>query len=148
MSENHAFRRDFWQGLYDWFAESQAFVEAFGDPSGRAQNTSSYTDFGIGLANCHVCARVSSYYHRAEVGIYFSKPIGFDGLLAIGDEMESELATDGVISFWIDTTKSAKHPAVWFRRRFDFDKQDAEELYGWIEHGLLRLKTFAVRTCP
>lgn len=147
ISGRHAFRRDFWQGFYDWCAESQAFVDALGDPSGRAQNLASYADFGIGLANCHLCARVSSYYRRAEVGIYFSKPIGFGGLLALSEEMESELATDGVSVYWIDTTKSKNHPAVWLRRHFDFDKQDTDELYGWIEHGLLRLKTFAVRAC-
>lgn len=147
MSENHAFRRDFWQGLYDWCAESQAFVDAFGDPSGRAQNTSSYADFGIGLANCHVCARVSGYYKRAEVGIYFSRPIGFDRLLEVRGEIEGELATDGVVAYWIDTSKSAKHPAAWLRRQFDFDNQDTEELYDWIARGLLRLRAFAVSAC-
>lgn len=147
VSETHAFRRDFWQGLYDWCAESQAFVDAFGDPSGRAQNMASFTDFGIGLANCHLCARVSSYYNRAEVGIYFSKPIGFEGLLALKGEIEGELATDGVSTYWVDTAKSKKHPAVWLRRQFDFGEQDTDELYGWMEHGLLRLRTFAVRAC-
>ena len=145
ISENHAFRRDFWQGLYDRCAESKAFVEAMGDPSGRAQNTGSYADFGVGLANCHLCARVSSHYHRAEVGIYYSKPFGFDRLVALRDQFERELATDGASAHWVDTTKSAKHPAVWLRRRFDFVSQDVGELYGWIEHGLLRLKEYAER---
>ena len=145
LSENHAFRRDFWQGLYDWCAESQVFVDALGDPSGRLQNTGSYADFGIGLANCHLCARVSSYYHRAEIGIYFSKPVGFEGLLSLKDEIEGELATDGASAYWVDASKSKKHPAMWLRKPFDFDKQDVCELYAWIEHGLPRLKAFAAR---
>jgi hypothetical protein len=147
ISANHAFRRDFWQGLYDRSAESQAFVDAFGGLSGRPQNLASYADFKIGLTNCHLSARASNRFHRAEIGIYFSKPIGFESLLALKDELEGELATNDIGAHWIDTTKSAKHPAVWFRKNFDFDTQDIEELYDWIEHGLLRLKTFALRAC-
>lgn len=56
--EPERFRRAFWDGYYEVCAESPAFVDLFGNPSDRAQNSDWWVAFGIGLGNCHLENRV------------------------------------------------------------------------------------------
>jgi len=147
ISENHAFRRDFWQGLYDWCGESQAFVDVFGDPSGRAENKDSWCDFGIGLRGCHVCDRVSKFFHRASVGVWFSVADRYGDLYARKDEIENELAGEDVSFKWTDPESSTRHPNVFASHRFDFDEDDYEEIYAWMARVMLRMRSFALESC-
>ena len=147
ISENHAFRRDFWQGLYDWCGEDQAFVDVFGDPSGRAENRDSWCDFGIGIGDCHVSNRVSKFFHRASVGIWFNVADKYPRLLARKEDIERDLDGDGITFKWTEADSGTRHPNVFANRRFDFDEDDYEEIYAWMAHAMLRLRSFALEEC-
>lgn len=147
VSEKHAFRIDFWQGLYEWCSDDQAFTDAFGDPSGRADNKDSWCDFGIGLSCCHVSNRVSIRFKRAGTGLWFNTPERYDDLYACKEELEAELADAAVTLKWSDPDSDTKHPSVFAFHRFDFDEEDLEELYAWMAHAMLRMRAFALREC-
>jgi hypothetical protein len=151
LSGSHAFRVDFWQGLYEWCGEDQAFVDAFGDPSDRADNKDSWSDFGIGLGDCHVSNRVSSHYSRVGTGVWFRVPEKYADLLAYRDELEGELAGDGVTFKWADTDSNTRHPNVFAFKHHDFldskDGDDLDEVYAWMAHAMLRMRAFALKAC-
>lgn len=146
-SEKHAFRVDFWRGLYESCGDDQAFVEAFGDPADRADNGDSWCDFGIGLRCCHVSNRVSIRFRRAGTGVWFNTPEEYGGLYACKDQLEEELAGADITIKWSDPDSNMKHPNVFAYHRFDFDEGDLEELYAWMAHAMLRMRAYALRAC-
>ena len=143
-TERERFRLAYWDGYYELCAESQAFVDAFGDPTERMQNSDWWASFGIGLGNCHLENRAGRRDHNADSGIYFPSGEGYDRLYARRAEVESLLSDPGSEMMWSEPDASTKYRALWLRRDFDYDEQDWSEAQAWMRDMLLRLRAIAL----
>lgn len=143
-NERERFRLAFWDGYYELCGESQAFVEAFGDPTERLQNSDWWASFGIGLGNCHLENRVGRRDKNADAGIYFPTGDGYDKLYARKEAVEGQLSDAGAQYMWSDPDASTKYRALWLRREFDYDAQDWTEIQTWMRDMLLRLRAIAL----
>lgn len=143
---NDRFRADYWYGFYELCGESQAFVDAFGDPSARPLNTGWWVSFGVGLAECELECRLGRRDHYADAGIYLRNGTGYGDLYARGDEIESEFGEYVNLFQWSDPNDAMKHKALWLRRDFDYDRQDWVEAQTWMRDMLLRLREVALQT--
>jgi len=143
-TERERFRLAYWDGYYELCAESQAFVDAFGDPTERMQNSDWWASFGIGLGNCHLENRAGRRDHNADSGIYFPSGEGYDRLYARRAEVESLLSDPGSEMMWSEPDASTKYRALWLRRDFDYDEQDWSEAQVWMRDMLLRLRAIAL----
>ena len=143
-TERERFRLAYWDGYYELCSESQAFVDAFGDPTERLQNPDWWASFGIGLGNCHLENRAGKRDHNADAGIYFPSGEGYDRLYARRTEVESQLSDQSSELIWSEPEASTKYRALWVRRDFDYDEQDWAEAQAWMRDMLLRLRTVAL----
>ncbi len=142
--ERFKFRIAFWDGLYERCSEDQAFVDAFGDQTGRAENRDWWASFGIGLGNCHVEARAGKRDRYADVGIYYPQGKGYEKLFERRDEIESAYADAGADFMWSELQSNLKYRALWLRRTFDYDMQEWAEAQDWMTSMLLRMRATAL----
>jgi hypothetical protein len=145
-TDNEQFRAEYWHGFYELCGESQAFVDAFGDPTGKPQSIRLWKTFSIGLPECHLECRANRRDHYAGVGIYLPTGAGYGDLYARGDEIESEFGEYVNLFQWSDPNDAMKHKALWLRRDFDYDRQDWVEAQTWMRDMLLRLREVALQT--
>lgn len=143
-TERERFRLAYWDGYYELCSESQTFVDAFGDPTERLQNTDWWASFGIGLGNCHLENRAGRRDHNADAGIYFPSGEGYDRLYTRRSEVESLLYDQSSELIWSEPEASTKYRALWVRRDFDYDEQDWAEAQTWMRDMLLRLRAIAL----
>lgn len=143
-NERQRFRLAFWDGYYELCSESQAFVEAFGDPTFRMQNPDWWASFGIGLGNCHLENRAGKRDRYADAGIYFPSGEGYGALYARRAEVEASLADANATFMWSEPDAETKYRALWLRREFDYDSQDWVEAQAWMRDMLLRLRAIAL----
>jgi len=143
-NERQRFRLAFWDGYYELCAESQAFVEAFGDPTARMQNPDWWASFGIGLGNCHLENRAGKRDRYADAGIYFPSGDGYGALYARKTEVEAALADGGATFIWSEPDAYTKYRALWLRRTFDYDSQDWTEAQEWMRDTLLKFRGVAL----
>lgn len=143
-NERQRFRLAFWDGYYELCSESQAFVEAFGDPTTRLQNPDWWASFGIGLGNCHLENRAGKRDRYADAGIYFPSGEGYEALYARKAGVEASLADAGATFMWSVPDAETKYRALWLRLEFDYDSQDWIEAQEWMCDMLLRLRAIAL----
>lgn len=145
-TERARFRIAYWDGYYELCGDSQAFVDAFGDQTGRMQNPDWWATFGIGLGNCHLENRVGRRDRCADAGVYFPSGGGYEVLYARKDEIEARLADAGAEFLWSELDAQTKYRALWLRRDFDYDNQDWIEAQVWMRDMLLRLRAIVLET--
>ena len=145
-NERERFRVAFWDSFYEYCSDDQAFVDAFGDQTGRLQNTDWWASFGIGFGFCHLEARISRRDKYADVAIYYPAGEKYDALFAMKEEIEIELADADAVISWTELDASTKFRWLCLRRTFDYDEQDWSEAQEWMRGMLLRLRAIALET--
>ena len=143
-AERFKFRAAFWDGLYEMCSDNQAFVDAFGDQTGRLENRDWWATFGIGLGNCHVEARAGKRDRYADVGINYPQGKDYLDLYDKREEIEESYADAGATFMWTEPDSSLKYRALWLRKSFDYDLQDWAEIQEWMMNLLLRLRVTAL----
>lgn len=145
-NENGRFHAEYWYGLYEVCADSQPFIEVFGDPTTKSENTDWWTSFGMGLGECHLECRLGKRDRYADAGIYFTRGVGYDVLYGHKEEIEKTIGDEGIQFIWSNPQGTTKHKALWLRRAFDYDKQDWYEAQVWMRNTLLSLREVAWHT--
>ncbi len=136
---NSRFHADYWNGLYEICAESQPFIDAFGNPAEKSRNTKWWTSFSVGLGEYHFECRLGKRDHYADVGIYFNEGVGYSEMYGHREEIEKALDTESLQFIWSDPQGATKHKALWLRRNFDYDKRSWYEAQVWMRDKLLSL---------
>ena len=90
--ENPDLRSLVWDGFYEYCGERQDFVNAYADPSNRAENSGWVATFGLGLRNVHATALFAQRDGWAGVDLWFTDVELYERLLVRRDEVEALLA--------------------------------------------------------
>jgi uncharacterized protein with ParB-like and HNH nuclease domain len=144
-SDVNRFRETFWDGFYDYCSADPVFMGAFGDPTERKQNMSSWASFGIGLGTCNLIAYTVSYDNVVGVYINCYTADAYRGIWEHQGEANAMAAElDGTL-LWEDIDEDKKSRSVTVKRYVDFDNDDWDAMYGWMDDWLCRLKAIALK---
>lgn len=139
-SDLSRFRVMFWDGFYEYCSTLPDFVAAFGDPSGRAENTECWASFGIGVPACNLSAVVLSREScvGANVNCYEGGP--YPRLLACRAKAETIIeGLEGDVH-WDSADENKKSRVLMAKKSVDFDNDDWNDLYAWIVSWFWQLK--------
>ncbi len=131
-------RRTFWDGLYAYAATRPDFVEAYGNPSGRKPNESSWTSFGIGSIHCHADGSVSIRDGYIAVNLYFTNTSQYASLYGMKDWADGLLAALGTAE-WDNLDANKKKRLLKVRHDVDFNA-DLTGSYQWMVDALLAMR--------
>ena len=136
----------YWNGLYGYASDLPAFVEAFGDPYQLKNRKEVWTDFPIGVPNCHPDAKAAVKYGWIGLEVWCGSVETYAALHqhlgefeALAAELNASLQADDVEEAR-DGTSLKRTRTLNFRRAVDWGAADLRELYAWHATGLLRLR--------
>ena len=144
MTKRMRFRVSFWRGLYDWLAESPAFMDAFYDPSDRKDNRDYWCDFGIGLKCCHISLNALSRDGFLRAGLWYPSGKYYEKLHARREEIEQSFAEPGIKFVWAKVDEDTKGRWFYLSKDYDYDEASWSEAYAWLEKMIMRLRTLAL----
>lgn len=144
-SDNKKFRNMFWDGFYEYCSADPAFVGAFGDPSGRMQNSDAWASFGIGIGGYHPDANLYAREGCIGVDIWFITADYYLSLLDYKDEVDAILEAPDCEIHWDDTDEPKKSRSIVVKKKVDFDSDDWDEMYSWLTEYLCKLKAICVK---
>ena len=141
--DTKAFRITFWDGLYEYCAEREGFVDVFADPSDRMENPDAWASFGIGRSDCNLCALLFSWDRAVGVQLYCYNSDTYQRILGHRAEADEVLKTIGGEVLWDAIDSDKKTRTLTLKQSADFAKEDATDLYEWIVKGLFALRNMA-----
>lgn len=143
--DDRQFKRNFWAEFNEWCGEQEPFVEAFGDPSGRADVERAWSDYKGGLSKCHITVRVNRNNGQVGAGPWLYSRKYYRDLYALKGEIESDLADEGVTFKWSWPNGKSKNPEAIVYKEVDLDDGDLTEIFTWLAHAMLRMRAYALR---
>lgn len=144
-SDVRSFRIAFWDGFYDYCANSEAFTSCFNDPSGRQDNPDAWASFGIGTPNMHLSALLNTYDQTYGVELWIDNLEAYERVLPLREEFDARwLAEVGAVPDWdaYDEDKKSRHIVI--RNSADYDSDDWNGIYQWIMDWFFRIRELAL----
>lgn len=143
-SDVRSFRVVFWDGLYDYCANNEAFVGCFNDPSGRADNADPWASFGINLPNMRISALLYSREKQYGVELWIDSLEAYEKVYPLKDEFNNICLLEmGLVPVWdtLDESKKSRH--VFVKKDANFDEDDWTDMYQWIMEWMFKLRELA-----
>ena len=140
-SDVRSFRISFWDGFYDYCANSEAFTSCFNDPSDRQDNPDAWASFGIGTPNMHLSALLNTYDSTYGVELWVDNLEAYERVLPLKDEFDRRWKDEtGTAPEWDahDEDKKSRHVVI--RKTADYDKDDWNVIYQWIMDWFFRIR--------
>lgn len=143
--DDREFKRGFWAEFNEWLSEQEALVEVFGDTSGRPDVTRGWSDYAGGLTGCHITVRANRKAGLVGAGPWLYSRDCYSELYSMRDEIEQDLAGEGVTFKWSWPNGKSEHPEAIVYLECDLDEGDFTETFVWIGHTMLRMRAYALR---
>lgn len=116
-------------------------MNAYADPSNRAENGSWYATFGLGMRDVHSTAYFAQRDGWVGVNLWITDVALYEGLLARCDKVEAMLGSLGGSILWREPSEKNRELVV--RLDADLASEHWDELYAWLVAGLLRMRAVA-----
>lgn len=143
--DDREFKRGFWAEFNEWLGEQEALVEAFGDPSDRSDVERGWSDYKGDLTGCHISVRMSRKAGWVGTGPWLYGRQHYKELYDLRQEIEQDLAGEGVSFGWSWPNGKKKNPEAFVYRQCDLNGDDLTETFAWIGHAMLRMRAYALR---
>ncbi len=144
-SDVKSFRIAFWDGFYDFCANSEAFTSCFNDPSDRADNPDAWASFGIGTPNMHISALVTTFEESYGVELWVDNLEIYEKVLLLKPEFDNKwLEETGVRVEWDDYEEDKKSRHIVARSTANFDDDDWNAIYQWMVDWMFRIRELAL----
>lgn len=131
-------RAAFWDGLFSYCSDRSDFVKAYGDQSGRWENSGWYVTFGLGMRDTHATAFYARRDEWVGASVYTTDFSLYERLLARKSEAEKLLGGDGGEVVWNDANEKSRELLV--KLPSDVSPEHWDELYPRIADALLCIR--------
>lgn len=144
-SDISSFRIAFWEGFYDFCANSNGFTDYFNDPSNRPENSGSWASFGIGLPDMHISALLSVYPKFYGAELWCDNADAYMKVLKLQNAFHEQYVCPSECTIeWDNAEESKKTRHLVAKVEGDYEGKDWESIYQWMVDWFYRLRALAM----
>lgn len=141
-----SFHMTFWDGFYDFCANSEDFTDFFGDPSTRGDNKGCWTSFGMGTPGMRLSVLLYVCPSIVGVQLHCRDSSSYARVLPLKEEFNVKWQDENVGSIeWDTPDEDKKSRNVQVLKDADYDHDDWNDLYQWLVTWLFKVRELALR---